>query len=205
MKRLVGTTIFVVLASLLLLLPGCGVPAQIGEEFEKPEPDQVVQQFIDALTTLDLDRAKSFVSDSYASQFDSEYEELKEVIEEGGYEADAIQNMLVAIYNNTDFQITGYEVDGSTARVMMDNQVPDMEQLGDLLIGRLFELMVNEEIDLDNFTEEEELQFFVEIFSEVITEVEQVAMQSEIPMVEEEGQWKIDGSVIENMISDLEF
>ena len=168
-------------------------------------PEQVVLQFINALKNLELEEAKSYISSGYSEEFSSDFEELVLAIEEEGPEADAMREMFNAIFANSDFTVTGYTIDGDAALVNMESTVPDMDQLGEMLMGRLFEVMFSGEIDFENMTEEEEMMLFVDIFTEVIGEVEKTAATAEVPMVKEEGLWKIDGSVVDDVMGEFDF
>ncbi len=168
-------------------------------------PEQVVLGFINALKNLELEEAKSYLSSGYSEEFSSDFEELVLAIEEEGPEADAMREMFNAIFANSDFTVTDHTIDGDTALVNMDSTIPDMDQLGELLMGRLFEVMFSGEIDFENMTEEEEMVLFVDIFTEVIAEVEKTAATAEVPMVKEDGLWKIDGSVVDDVMGEFDF
>ncbi len=202
-KSLLILIIFILVGS--VMMGGC--VSQTGDEpgVEELNPEQVVMQFINALKNLDLEGAKSYISSGYSEEFERDFQELAAAIAEEGPEAEAIRGMFNAIFANSDFNVTGHTVNGDTAVVSMENTIPDMEQLGELLIGRLFEVMFSGEIDSENLTEEEEMQLFVDIFTEVIGEAEKVVNTAEVPMVKEAGQWKIDGSVIDEVMADFEF
>lgn len=202
-KSLLILIVFILVGS--VMMGGC--VSQTGDEpgVEELNPEQVVMQFINALKNLDLEGAKSYISSGYSEEFERDFQELAAAIAEEGPEAEAIRGMFNAIFANSDFNVTGHTVNGDTAVVSMENTIPDMEQLGELLIGRLFEVMFSGEIDSENLTEEEEMQLFVDIFTEVIGEAEKVVNTAEVPMVKEAGQWKIDGSVIDEVMADFEF
>lgn len=202
-KSLLILIVFILVGS--VMMGGC--VSQTGDEpgVEELNPEQVVMQFINALKNLDLEGAKSYISSGYSEEFERDFQELAAAIAEEGPEAEAIRGMFNAIFANSDFNVTGHTVNGDMAVVSMENTIPDMEQLGELLIGRLFEVMFSGEIDSENLTEEEEMQLFVDIFTEVIGEAEKVVNTAEVPMVKEAGQWKIDGSVIDEVMADFEF
>ncbi len=183
---------------------GCGGSAEDGLSGDL-NPEQVVLQFINALKNLELEEAKSYLSSGYSEEFSSDFEELVLAIEEEGPEADAMREMFNAIFANSDFTVTDYTIDGDTALVNMDSTIPDMDQLGELLMGRLFEVMFGGEVDFENMTEDEEMLLFVEIFTEVIGEVEKTAATAEVPMVKEDGLWKIDGSVVDDVMGEFDF
>jgi hypothetical protein len=187
-----------------MVIGGCG-----GSQEDGPSgalnPEQVVLQFINALKNLELEEAKSYLSSGYSEEFSSDFEELVLAIEEEGPEADAMREMFNAIFANSDFTVTGYTIDGDTAIVNMDSTIPDMDQLGEMLMGKLFEVMFSGEIDFENMTEDEEMMLFVEIFTEVIGEVEKTAATAEVPMVKEEDLWKIDGSVVDDVMGEFDF
>jgi hypothetical protein len=187
-----------------MAIGGCsGSPEDLLSETSNPE--QVVLQFINALKNLELEEAKSYLSSGYSDEFSSDFEELVLAIEEDGPEADAMREMFNAIFANSDFTVSDYTIDGDTALVNMDSTIPNMEQLGELLMGRLFEVMFSGEVDLENMTEEEEMELFVDIFTEVIGEVEKTAATAQVPMVKEDDVWKIDGSVIDDVMAEFDF
>lgn len=189
----------------LILTGGC-VTQPAEEVFvEEPDPGQVLNMFINALENLDLEIAKSYLSSGYSEEFERDFEELAMALKEEGVEAEAIREMFFAIFANSDFNVTGHTVTGDTALVGMENTMPDMEQLGELLMGRLFEVILGDDIDFENLTEDEEIQLFVGIFTEVISEAEKVVTAVEVPMVKEDGQWKIDGSVVDEVMGEIEF
>ncbi len=200
-KKIVFTLVFVVVATLMIFgSAGCDDKDSVAMN-----PEQVVAQFIDALQKLDLEKAKTFLSSGYSAEFEQDFDELSKALAEDSAEADAMEKMFDAIFNNSEFIVTGHSIDGENALVNMENNMPDMEQLGEMLMGRLFELMFSEEVDFDNMTEDEEMTLLVDVFVEVIEEVDKVAQSAEIPMIMEDGQWKINGDVIDEVMSELDF
>ena len=200
-------SLFIIIAVMMIgamAIGGCGGGPE-GILSGTLNPEQVVLQFINALKNLELEEAKSYLSSGYSDEFSSDFEELVLAIEEEGPEADAVREMFSAIFANSDFTVTGYTIDGDTALVNMDSTIPDMDQLGELLMGRLFEVMFSDEIDFENMTEEEEMMLFVDIFTEVIGEVEKTAATAEVPMVKEDDLWKIDGSVVDDVMGEFDF
>jgi hypothetical protein len=200
-------SLFIFIAVMLIgvmIIAGCGGVLEDGSSGAL-NPEQVVLEFINALKNLELEEAKSYLSSGYSEEFSSDFEELVVAIEEEGPEADAMREMFNAIFANSDFTVTGYTIDGDTAIVNMDSTIPDMDQLGELLMGRLFEVMFSEEVDLENLTEEEEMTLFVDIFTEVIGEVEKTAATAAVPMVKEDDLWKIDGSVVDDVMGEFDF
>lgn len=202
-KSLLVLIVFILVTS--AIIGGCASQVGVEPGGEESNPEQVVVQFINALESLDLEGAKSYISSGYSEEFERNFQELATAIAEEGPEAEAIRGMFSAIFANSDFNVTGHTVNGDNAVVSMENTIPDMEQLGELLIGRLFEVMSSGEIDSENLTEEEEIKLFVDIFTEVIGEAEKVVNTAEVPMVKEDGQWKIDGSVIDEVMGEIEF
>jgi len=191
-------SLFIFIAVMLIgvmIIAGCGGVLEDGSSGAL-NPEQVVLEFINALKNLELEEAKSYLSSGYSEEFSSDFEELVVAIEE---------EMFNAIFANSDFTVTGYTIDGDTAIVNMDSTIPDMDQLGELLMGRLFEVMFSEEVDLENMTEEEEMTLFVDIFTEVIGEVEKTAATAAVPMVKEDDLWKIDGSVVDDVMGEFDF
>ena len=202
MKKNIIVTLFFIVTAIIMILGCAGCDDKDGAAMN---PEQVVEQFIDALQKLDLEKAKTFLSSGYSAEFEQDFDELSKALAEDSAEADAMEKMFDAIFNNSEFIVTGHSIDGENALVNMENNMPDMEQLGEMLMGRLFELMFSEEVDFDNMTEDEEMTLLVDVFVEVIEEVDKVAQSAEIPMIMEDGQWKINGDVIDEVMSELDF
>ncbi len=202
MKKNIIVTLFFIVTAIIMILGCAGCDDKDGAAMN---PEQVVEQFIDALQKLDLEKAKTFLSSGYSAEFEQDFDELNKALDEDSAEAEAMKKMFDAIFNNSEFNVTGHSIDGNNAIVSMENNMPDMEQLGEMLMGKLFELMFSEEVDFDSLTEDEEMTLLVDIFVDVVEEVEKVAQKAEIPMIIEDGQWKINGDVIDEVMSELDF
>lgn len=168
-------------------------------------PEQVVQQFVADIHALDMEEAKSHVSSDYMEEFEYEFDELAEALEGDDPEAEFTRELFGAMMKNFEVSVTGHTIDGDEALVTTLNTHPDPEQFADELMGRMFEMMFSEEVDFENLTEEEEIELFMGIILEVIGEVEKVTSEGEVPMLKEDGQWKINGTVINEYMEDLDY
>lgn len=206
------TFLLLVFALLLtgLLIGGCSEDSieedPMADEvvIDDQNPEHVVLAFVEAIKDLDLEKAKSLISSEYLAEFEAEFDELERALEENTAEADIIREMFKIVFNNLDLTITGHTIDGEEAVVSTESTHPDPEILTEELMGRMFEVMLSGDVDLENITEEEGMQLMVEIFSEVYAEVDRITTEADVPMVMEDGQWKIAGEVISDYTIDLD-
>lgn len=195
-----------------LMLAGCGDEAAVEEETEVVEevedrvlaPDEVVLLFVEATMNLDLDQTEHYISSGYLDEYEEEFAELKDVLTEGGHEAEMARKLFYLIYNNIDVEVTDYKIDGNQALVNVINTHPDPEQLTELLMSKMFEFAFNEEADLENISEEEGMELVLEMIVDVMGEVEKVTSEVEVPLTKEDDQWKIDGEVLTDYRENLE-
>ncbi len=206
------TFLLLVFALLLtgLLIGGCSEDSieedPMADEvvIDDQNPEHVVLAFVEAIKDLDLEKAKSLISSEYLAEFEAEFDELERALEENTAEADIIREMFKIVFNNLDLTITGHTIDGEEAVVSTESTHPDPEILTEELMGRMFEVMLSGDVDLENITEEEGMQLMVEIFSEVYAEVDRITTEADVPMVMEDGQWKVAGEVISDYTIDLD-
>jgi hypothetical protein len=189
-----------------MLLGGCGngtvedlLPADEGN------PEGVVLQFMAALKDLDLERAKSLTSGDYMGEFERDFNELAAVLEDDSPEGEMTRELFNTVMANIDLQVTGHTIVGDEAVVHTISTHPDEEQMGELLMERFFEAMFSDNVDLENMSDEEGMELLLEIFREVIGEVDRVTTEADVPMIREDGEWKINGEVISDFASELEF
>lgn len=193
-----------------LLIGGCAespVVEEAPEEvaIEDLNPEQAVMEFVAAIRDLDLDKAEDFIASEYREEFDEDFEELKAALEDDTAEAALIREIFSAVMANFEVTTTGHTIDGDEAVVSTVNTHPDPELLADTLMARMFEVMFSGDVDLENLTEEEGMQLMLEAFVDVFGEVERITTEAEVPMVREDGQWKIAGEVISDYTLDLDF
>ncbi len=188
-----------------LMLAGCGDEAAVEEVEDRVlAPDEVVLLFVEATMNLDLDQTEHYISSGYLDEYEEEFAELKDVLTEGGHEAEMARKLFYLIYNNIDVEVTDYKIDGNQALVNVINTHPDPEQLTELLMSKMFEFAFNEEADLENISEEEGMELVLEMIVDVMGEVEKVTSEVEVPLTKEDDQWKIDGEVLTDYRENLE-
>ncbi len=168
-------------------------------------PEQVVQQFVAAIQQLDIEQAKTYISREYMEEFEHDFDELAEALDEDNAEAEFMRELFGAMMNNFEVATTGHTIDGDTAIVNTLNTHPDPEQFAEVMMGKMFEMIFSEDIDFENLTEEEEMELFMGAIIEAFEVAEKVTTESEVPMLREGGQWKINGAVINEYMEDLEF
>ncbi len=197
----------------LLLVSGCDLQGGAEEDpvLEEEEasvdhdnPESVVNNFVDAIRDLDLDRAEELVSSEYLDEFEKEYDDIKQALAEDTPEALMLQQMFDVIFNNFEINVTGHTIENDEAIVHTINTHPDPNLFSERLMDRILELMFSGEVDMENISEEEGLELMVDILREVYPEVEKVETEVDVPMVKEDGQWKIAGEVISDYTIDLD-
>ena len=212
MRKIFLFTVIIMLMG-LLLVSGCDMlggaeedplPEEEEASIDHDNPERVVHDFIDAISDLDLDRAEEMIATEYLNEFEGEYAELKQVLAEDTPEALMLQQMFDVIFDNFEVDVTGHTLEGDEAIVHTINTHPDPEMLTDKLMERFFEIMFSEEVDMENITEEEAMQLMIEVFRDVYPEIEKVTTEVDVPMVKEDGQWKIAGEVISDYTVDLD-
>ena len=212
MKKISVITVFIVLLS-LLLVSGCDLLGGSEEDplLEEDEvsvdpdnPERVIHDFVDAIRDLDLDRAEELISSDYLDEFKREYAEIKDTLAEGTPEAAIMKQMFEIVFDHLEVTVTGHTLEGEVAMVHTTNTHPDPEMLTEKLMDRLFEIMFSDEVDMENITEEEGMELMVDVLREVYPEVEKVETEVDVPMVKEDGQWKIAGEVISDYTIDLD-
>lgn len=201
--------IFAVLLIGILLIGGCAESPEdvtVPEEVVSadPDPEQAVMEFVAAIGDLDLDKAESLIAQDYLEEFGEDFADLKAALEEETTEAAVMRQMFSVIFNNLDITTTGHRIDGDEAVVNTVNTHPDPEILSEMLMSNLLEMMFSGDVDLENMTDEEGMQLMLEVFREVFTEVDRITTEAEVPMVREDGRWKIAGEVISDYTLDLD-
>ncbi len=191
-----------------MLVAGCGGDSN-GGAADAPgagsNPEQVVQQFIAAIHQLDIEQAKTYISSDYMEEFERDFDELAEALDEDDPDAEFMRELFGAMMKNFEVVATGHTIDGDTAIVNTSNTHPDPEQFAEAMMGKMFEMMFSEDIDFENMTEEEEMELFMGAIMEAFEVAETVTTESEVPMLKEGGEWKINGAVINEYMEDLDF
>ncbi|MGM0651851.1 MAG: hypothetical protein ACQES4_03590 [Bacillota bacterium] len=212
MKKTLFISVVIMFLS-LLLVSGCDLPGGAEEDslLEEDEmnvdpdnPEQVIHDFVDAIRDFDLDRAEELVSSDYLDEFETEYAEIKDTLAEDTPEAVIMKQMFDVVFDHLEITVTGHTLDGDAAMVNTINTHPDPEILTEKLMDRLFEIMFSDEVDMENITEEEGMQMMIDVFRDVYPEVEKITTEVDVPMVRENGQWKIAGEVISDYTVDLD-
>ena len=212
MRKILLFTVIIMLMS-LLLVSGCDllggaeedpVPEEEEASVDHDNPERVVHDFVDAIRDLDLDRAEELVSSDYLDEFEKEFADIKQALAEDTPEALMLQQMFDVIFDNFEINVTGHTVEGDEAIVHTINTHPDPDLFSEMLMDRILEIMFSGEVDMENITEEEGMELMVEILREVYPEVEKVETEVDVPMIKEDGQWKIAGEVISDYTIDLD-
>lgn len=212
MKKILMLTMTIIIMG-LLFVSGCDLlggaeedpmPEEDEVSVDPDNPERVVHDFIDAIRDLDLDRAEELVSSDYLDEFEKEYDDIKQALDEDTPEAIMLQQMFDIIFDNFEVNVTGHTVEGDEAIVHTINTHPDPDQFSEMLMDRILEIMFSGEVDMENITEEEGMELMVEVLREVYPEVEKVETEVDVPMVKEDGQWKIAGEVISDYTIDLD-
>lgn len=212
MKKILLTISVLVMVFSLLLTVGCDqngaeedlLPEEDEVSVDPDNPEMVVYEFVDAIRDLDLDRAEEMIATDYLNEFEDEYAEIKQALAEDTPEAAMMKQMFDVIFDHLEVTVTDYTVEGDEATVHTINTHPDPEMLTDKLMERLFEIMFSGEVDMENITEEEGMQLMIEVFRDVYPEIEKVTTEVDVPMVREDGQWKIAGEVISDYTIDMD-
>ncbi|GEM_PF-3247119 len=212
MRKILLFTVIIMLMS-LLLVSGCDllggaeedpVPEEEEASVDHDNPERVVHDFVDAIRDLDLDRAEELVSSDYLDEFEKEFADIKQALAEDTPEALMLQQMFDVIFDNFEINVTGHTVEGDEAIVHTINTHPDPDLFSEMLMDRILEIMFSGEVDMENITEEEGMELMVEVLREVYPEVEKVETEVDVPMIKEDGQWKIAGEVISDYTIDLD-
>ena len=212
MRKILLFTVIIMLMS-LLLVSGCDllggaeedpVPEEEEASVDHDNPERVVHDFVDAIRDLDLDRAEELVSSDYLDEFEKEFADIKQALAEDTPEALMLQQMFDVIFDNFEINVTGHTVEGDEAIVHTINTHPDPDLFSEKLMDRILEIMFSGEVDMENITEEEGMELMVDVLREVYPEVEKVETEVDVPMIKEDGQWKIAGEVISDYTIDLD-
>lgn len=202
------TLFLVILILAAMVVAGCGDDSD-GGAADAPSaaanPEQVVEQFIAAIHRLDIEQAKTYISSDYMEEFEHDFDELAEALDEDDPDAEFMRELFGAMMKNFEVAATGHAIDGDTAIVNTLNTHPDPEQFAEVMMSKMFEMMFSEEIDFENMTEEEEMELFMGAIMEAFEVAETVTTESEVPMLKEGGEWKINGAVINEYMEDLDF
>ncbi len=191
--------LIVVLFLGILMLVGCD-----GDEAQA-NPEQVVESFFTAMTSLDLDRAKGLVSSEYMVEFDRDMSELQAMLDADDEEAELMRKVFDSLFKRAELSATGHTIDGDVATVDTEIRMPDMEQFGEMLMAKMFELMFSEEYDFENMTDEDAMQLVVGLMEEIIVELDMVTQSGQAQLVLEDGQWKIDGDMMSDLFDEMDF
>ncbi len=210
-KSLLFTVIIMIMG--LLLVSGCDLlggaeedplPEEEAVSLDHDNPERVIHDFVDAIRDLDLDRAEELVSSDYLDEFEEEYADIKQALAEDTPEAVMLQQMFDIIFDHFEINVTGHTVEGDEAIVHTINTHPDPDLFSEMLMDRILEIMFSGEVDMENITEEEGMELMVDVLREVYPEVEKVETEVDVPMIKEDGQWKIAGEVISDYTIDLD-
>ena len=166
-------------------------------------PDEVVEEYFQAMARMDFERARGFVSSNYMAEFNRDIQDIQDEIAMGGEEAALIESIFKAMLGKMDVRPTGYNIDGDRATVSLDLTVPDMDQFEELLMGQLFTMMFNP--DFEDMSEEELMGLMADLMGDVIRDVGVVNETGEARLVKEDGQWKIDSDFLGNILDDMDF
>ncbi len=197
----------------LLVISGCDMlggaeddPVAEEEEaiVDQDNPESVVHSFVDAMRDLDLDRAEELVSSDYLEEFEREFDDIKLALVEDTPEAAMLRQMFEVIFDSFEVDVIGSTVEGDEAIVHTVNTHPDPDLFSEMLMSRILEIMFSGEVDMENITEEEGMELMVDVLREVYPEVDKIETEVDVPMVMEDGQWKIAGEVISDYTVDLD-
>ena len=202
------TLIFVLVMMGVLAVVGCGGDSN-GGAADAPSagsnPEQIVEQFVAAIQQMDIEQAKTYISSDYMEEFEHDFDELAEALDEDNPDSEFMRGLFGAMMKNFEVTAIGHTIDGDTAIVNTSNTHPDPEQFAEVMMGKMFEIMFSEDIDFENLTEEEEMELFMGVIMEAFEMAEKVTTENEVPMLKEGGQWKINGTVINEYMEDLDF
>ncbi len=155
-------------------------------------PEQVVEQFIAAYKNRDLEKMKALYSSRYLASFSSDFDEIGLSFNPGtGVAEDVRVDFFVAMLDNTEFKITGHSIDGKSAKVNMENKIPNLE----MLFAQFFEIYA-EEVDFEKMSTDEITLIFFRHMVGRVNEADKVEQVIWVPLVLEGGAWKIDGNLI---------
>jgi len=197
----------------LLIAPGCDMlggadedPVAEEEEaiVDQDNPENVVHNFVDAMRDLDLDKAEELVSSDYLEEFENEFDDIKLALVEDTPEAVMLRQMFEVIFDSFEVDVIGHTLEGDEAIVHTVNTHPDPDLFSEMLMSRILEIMFSGEVDMENISEEEGMELMVDILREVYPEVDKIETEVDVPMVMEDGQWKIAGEVISDYTIDLD-
>ncbi len=212
MKKLLLLAVLIMIIG-LLIAPGCDMlggadedPVAEEEEaiVDQDNPENVVHNFVDAMRGLDLDKAEELVSSDYLEEFENEFDDIKLAMVEDTPEAVMLRQMFEVIFDSFEVDVIGHTLEGDEAIVHTVNTHPDPDLFSEMLMSRILEIMFSGEVDMENISEEEGMELMVDILREVYPEVDKIETEVDVPMVMEDGQWKIAGEVISDYTIDLD-
>jgi len=192
LKKVLWFFMLLIVSIAFIAFGGCA-----GEDTDERgmNPQQVVEQYWAAVSNLDLERARSFVSNNYSTEFDAEFDELITALDEETEDTLIIRELWESIFHSMDLQVTEYIIDGDRATVKTVAIHPDSEKLQELFMIKFLDLLFSDDADLDEMSDREGMQLFIDLFKAAIEEVDYITTEADCPMVLEGGLWKIDGNL----------
>lgn len=182
-KRIMVGLVALMCVALVLGAMGCGDGGGSGDG----SPEQVVKDFWSAFKKGDFEKAKTFLSEEIADT----------ALEDMSYQDDPLTAAMVdAVMDLMDLEVTGSSIDGDSAAVEVELTMPDMDAVGEELTAALFAGMGE---DAANLTEDQIMEEFARILPDIMKDAPVTTENSEIPMVKEGGDWKIEASPFEDL------
>lgn len=190
-RAVLALSILIVLG---LLIGGCGNGIT-----GSPGPERVVQDFWKALQDGNIEKAMDYLTAERRADV------LKEM-EEDPVDMALAGEFIKAMIGAFSMDITGHNIDGDNAVVYVTYTHPDFEELFGLIMAKAFEMMMDESIDFDNMTEEEEMQMAIQLFTAIFEDIESTdTTDGEIPLVKEGGQWKLQTDLMPDIVKEVGF
>jgi len=196
-------TILLILLALALFTIGCD--DQTVDETEPEEngldqtgPEVVMQKYLDTMDALDFEGSKQYIASTFIDEYSAQVDLMSEMLKDP-FMAELYQTFQDLDYLDTE--IVEHSLEEDTATVTIVETSFDEEEAESLLEETLFQKIGDGEIDVNEMTEAEVLELTLEMYVEIIEGMEKIAVERDIPMVKEAGEWKIADFVTSDMVS----
>lgn len=183
-KRIAVGLVALLCVALLVGAVGCGDSGSSGSG----SPEQVVKDFWSAFKKGDFDKAKTYLSSDIADEAFGDMEDLEDP---------TTAAMVEGLMDMMDLEIKGSTIDGDEASVDVVLTMPDMEAVMEDMMTAMFSSI--DEEDMLNMTEEQMAEEFAKVLPELLKNAPTITEEDEMPLVKEDGNWKIVASPFEDL------
>ncbi len=191
MKKAYLIKLFVVFLGVLFLVGCADEEAEVNGVESLQNPEEVYESFQQLYFDADFEQSKQYVASTFYDEYSRAVDLLIDTMEAGGEEARLIVAILELFNEHSEFEITGHTIDGDQATVYVIESNPDDVQLGNIAMAKAQESIDAGDLDSDEMTEADIVDWTLDLMGEAIKEVDIITEETEVEMVKEDGVWKI--------------